>query len=124
MNRSGQSAGAMSRFYTIPVENILVVHDELDLPAGTVKLKQGGGHGGHNGLRDLISHFSSRDFWRLRLGIDHPGHKSQVIDYVLKRPSKQDRQLIEMAIGDALRLMPDIITGNFEKVMQQLHSRV
>ncbi len=123
MNRSGQSAGAMSRFYNIPVENILVVHDELDLPAGTVKLKKGGGHGGHNGLRDLISHFSSRDFWRLRLGIDHPGHKSQVVDYVLKRPSKQDRQLIEAAIDDALRLMPDIIAGDFEKVMQQLHSR-
>ena len=123
MNRSGQSASAISRFYNIPVEKILVVHDELDLPAGTVKLKKGGGHGGHNGLRDLISHFSSKDFYRLRLGIDHPGHKSQVVDYVLKKPSKQDKQLIEAAIDDAIRVMPEIISGEFEKAMHQLHSR-
>ena len=123
MNRSGQSASAMSRFYNIPVENILVVHDELDLPAGTVKLKKGGGHGGHNGLRDLISHFSSKDFYRLRLGIAHPGHKSMVVDYVLKKPSKQDRQLIGEAIDDALRVIPEIISGEFEKAMHQLHSR-
>lgn len=123
MNRSGQSASAMSRFYNIPVEKILVVHDELDLPAGTVKLKKGGGHGGHNGLRDLISHFSSKDFYRLRLGIAHPGHKSQVVDYVLKKPSKQDKLLIGGAIDDTLRVMPEIITGEFEKAMHQLHSR-
>ena len=123
MNRSGQSASAMSRFYDIPVEKILVVHDELDLPAGTVKLKKGGGHGGHNGLRDLISHFSSKDFYRLRLGIAHPGHKSQVVDYVLKKPSKEDKQLIDYAIEDALCVMPEIIAGEFERAMHQLHSR-
>ena len=123
MNRSGQSASAMSRFYDIAVEKILVVHDELDLPAGSVKLKKGGGHGGHNGLRDLISHFSSKDFYRLRLGIAHPGHKSQVVDYVLKKPSKEDKQLIDSAIDDALRVMPEIVSGQFERAMHQLHSR-
>ena len=86
----------------IPLEQILVVHDELDLPPGIIKLKKGGGHGGHNGLRDLINHLGSKDFHRLRVGIGHPGHRDQVVDYVLRKPSKQDRQQIDEALVYAL----------------------
>jgi PTH1 family peptidyl-tRNA hydrolase len=123
MNRSGQAVGALMRFFRIPLEEVLVVHDELDLPAGTVRLKKGGGHGGHNGLRDLISHLGGREFYRLRVGIGHPGHKDQVVDYVLKKPSKDDKRLIDAAIDDALRVMPDIVDGRFERAMHSLHSR-
>ncbi len=123
MNGSGQAVGALARFFKIPLEEILVVHDELDLPAGSVKLKKGGGHGGHNGLRDMISHLGSKDFYRLRVGIGHPGHKSQVVDYVLKKPSKEDRCLIEDAMYDALNVLPKILDGEFEKAMHELHSR-
>lgn len=122
MNRSGQAVRALMQFFRIPVDQILIVHDELDLPAGTVKLKLGGGHGGHNGLRDLISHLDSREFYRLRIGIGHPGHKDQVVDYVLKQPGKQDRQLIDTAIQAALDVMPAVISGQVEKAMHKLHS--
>ena len=123
MNRSGQAVGALMRFFKIPVEQILVVHDELDLPPGTIRLKQGGGHGGHNGLRDLISHLGSKEFYRLRIGIGHPGHRDQVVDYVLKKPSGEHRRLIEDAIDDALDVMPDVLAGQFEKAMNTLHTR-
>jgi PTH1 family peptidyl-tRNA hydrolase len=123
MNRSGQSVGAMVRFFKIPLEQILVVHDELDLAPGTVRLKKGGGHGGHNGLRDLISHLGSKDFYRLRIGIGHPGHKDQVVDYVLKKPSGEDRRLIDEAIDDAMQAMPDVVKGRFELAMNTLHVR-
>ena len=123
MNRSGQAVRALSQFFKIPVEHILVVHDELDMPAGTVKLKKGGGHGGHNGLRDLVSHLGSKDFYRLRVGIGHPGNKNQVADYVLKKPSKEDRQLVDDAIYDALNVIQDVVDGQLDKAMQQLHSR-
>lgn len=123
MNRSGQPVGALARFFKIPLEQILVVHDELDLPPGTVRLKKGGGHGGHNGLRDLISHLGSKDFYRLRVGIGHPGHKDQVVDYVLKKPSKEDRRLIDDALHDALGVMPAVVAGQFERAMHILHSR-
>jgi len=122
MNRSGQAVGALMRFFKIPVEQILIVHDELDLPPGTVRLKKGGGHGGHNGLRDLISHLGSKEFYRLRLGIGHPGHRDQVVDYVLRKPSLEDRRLIEDAIYEALNVMPDILAGQFEKAMNTLHT--
>jgi len=123
MNRSGQSVRSLLQFFKIPLEQILVVHDELDLPPGVVKLKKGGGHGGHNGLRDLINHLGSKDFHRLRIGIGHPGHRDQVVDYVLKKPSKQDRRQIDEALVDALNVMPDVVQGQFERAMNALHTR-
>ena len=122
MNRSGQSASALARFYQIPLDAILVVHDELDLPAGTARLKKGGGHGGHNGLRDLNSALGGNGYLRLRLGVGHPGHKDQVVDYVLKKPSKPDEQLITDAIDDGLRVVPLMLEGEIERAMHQLHS--
>jgi PTH1 family peptidyl-tRNA hydrolase len=123
MNRSGQAVRAMVQFFKVSLEEILVVHDELDLPAGTVKLKKGGGHGGHNGLRDLISQLGDREFYRLRVGIGHPGNKNQVVDYVLKKPSREDRALIEDAIYAAMDVMPLLVKGQFDKAMHLLHSR-
>ena len=123
MNRSGQAVSALARFFKIPLQQILIVHDELDLPAGTIRLKKGGGHGGHNGLRDLISHLGSKDFHRLRVGIGHPGHRDQVVDYVLRKPSKEDRRQIDDAIYDALNVMPDVVEGKFEFAMNSLHVR-
>ncbi|BAO43227.1 aminoacyl-tRNA hydrolase [Thiolapillus brandeum] len=123
MNRSGKSANALTRFYRISPENILVVHDELDLPAGAVRLKQGGGHGGHNGLRDIISALGSRDFWRLRLGIDHPGHRDKVTGYVLSRPSREDQHKLELAIDTSADHIDDLLKGDFQKFMNQVHSR-
>ena len=123
MNRSGDSVLAAAQALKISSEAVVVVHDELDLPAGTVRCKQGGGHGGHNGLRDLITHLGGKDFYRLRIGIGHPGHKDQVTDYVLKKPSRQDRQLIDDAIAAALDVVDDIVDGQFERAMHVLHSR-
>ena len=123
MNRSGQSANALARFYRIPPENILVVHDELDLPAGTVRLKQGGGHGGHNGLRDIISTLGSREFWRLRLGIGHPGHRDKVTGYVLSRPSREDQQALELAVDACADHIDDLLRGDFKNFMNRLHAR-
>ena len=123
MNRSGQAVGALARFFRIPLQHILVVHDDLDLPPGTIRLKKGGGHGGHNGLRDLINHLGSRDFYRLRVGIGHPGHRDQVVDYVLRKPSKEDRRQIDQAVYDALDVMPDVVEGKFELAMNSLHVR-
>lgn len=122
MNRSGQSIQSLANFYKIAANEILVAHDELDLPAGSVKLKANGGHGGHNGLRDTIAALSSKDFLRLRLGIGHPGHRDQVVDYVLHPPSKTDFQHIETAIYEATRILPDLWDGDLARAMQQLHS--
>lgn len=120
MNRSGQAVAAIAKYFNIAVEEILVVHDELDHPAGSVRLKQGGGHGGHNGLRDIIQHLG-KDFWRLRLGVGHPGHKHLVTDYVLHAPSKSDCQLIDDAIAQTLPFLEEILAGKMAKVMNQLH---
>jgi len=122
MNRSGQSIQALAKFYKIPVESILVAHDELDLPTGTAKLKKGGGHGGHNGLRDTIAAMG-KEFIRLRIGVGHPGHKDLVVDYVLKNPSKPDRQLIDDASYEATRVVPDLVNGNLANAMQELHTK-
>ncbi|WP_457665019.1 aminoacyl-tRNA hydrolase [Thiolapillus sp.] len=121
MNRSGQSTSALTRFYRLAPEQVLVVHDELDLPAGSVRLKKGGGHGGHNGLRDIISALGSREFYRLRLGIDHPGHRDQVTDYVLSRPSREDQQRIEQAIDTSIDHIEDLLEGNFQRFMNKVH---
>lgn len=122
MNRSGQSLRACAAFYKISLPQVLVAHDEIDLPPGKTKLKRGGGHGGHNGLRDIVAHLGN-DFWRLRLGVGHPGHRDLVIDYVLSRSSKDDEALIRANIAAALELMPLIIAGEMEKAMHQLHSK-
>jgi len=123
MNRSGQAIGALARYYKIAPEEVLVIHDELDLPAGTVRLKRGGGHGGHNGLRDTIAHLGSKDFLRLRLGIGHPGNARLVHDYVLGRPSVSDREAIEDGIAASLGELDLILTGELQKAMNSLHSR-
>lgn len=122
MNRSGQSVAALAKFLRIPPAEILVVHDELDLPPGTVRLKRGGGHGGHNGLRDLIAHLGTQDFLRLRLGVGHPGDRDKVVDYVLHRPSREERELIDAAMTRALEVMPLAVAGEFERAMHKLHS--
>ncbi len=123
MNRSGLSVGAIARFYKLKPEQIVVVHDEIDLPAGVVKLKLGGGHGGNNGVRDIIAHLGSNAFGRVRLGVGHPGDKNDVINYVLKRPSLEDANLIRDAIDLTLKEIEDIIAGNWNKAMNVLHTR-
>ena len=122
MNKSGQSVAALSKYFKINIDQILVVHDELDLEAGDNRLKKSGGHGGHNGLRDIINHLG-KDFFRLRVGIGHPGDKSQVVNYVLKSPSREDLQLIEDANHQTLKILPVLLSGEFEKAMQQLHTK-
>jgi PTH1 family peptidyl-tRNA hydrolase len=122
MNRSGQAVAACARYYKIAVEEILVIHDELDLPPGTNRIKQAGGHGGHNGLRDIVNHLGSREFFRIRVGIGHPGDASQVINYVLHKPSVAERSAIEKANRDTLAVMPLIIEGRIDKAMQALHT--
>ena len=122
MNRSGQSVGMLVRFFRVPLEQVLVVHDEIDLPPGRSKIKCAGGHGGHNGLRDIIAHVGN-EFWRLRLGVGHPGHRDQVIDYVLSRPGKEDAGLIRAGIDEAIDAMPWIAVGEMEKAMHRLHSK-
>ncbi len=121
MNRSGLSIRALMDYMKIPSEEILVVHDELDLPPGVARFKLGGGHGGHNGLRDTITHIG-QNFWRLRLGIGHPGDKSQVIDYVLQRASAKEEDLIMDAIVQAAEQIPVFIEQGAEKAMHVLHS--
>jgi len=121
MNRSGLSVRALLDYLKAPAGELLVVHDELDLPPGTARLKLGGGHGGHNGLRDTITHCGA-DFWRLRLGIGHPGDKSQVIDYVLQRAAPSDEQALLQAIDAALQTLPVFVRDGSEKAMHALHS--
>jgi PTH1 family peptidyl-tRNA hydrolase len=123
MNRSGQAIKSLSSFYRMNAENILIAHDELDLDVGVIKLKMGGGHGGHNGLRDTIAHLGTKDFFRLRIGIGHPGNRNQVVDYVLHRPSQDERIGIDNSISDAQAVMPLLAEGAMEKAMHQLHSK-
>ncbi len=122
MNRSGQPVAALARYYKLKPEQVLVVHDELDLDPGDNRLKQGGGHGGHNGLRDIIAHLGERDFFRLRIGIGHPGDRNQVVNYVLHKPSLSDRDAIEGANQCALEVMPLVLEGRIDKAMQALHT--
>lgn len=123
MNRSGQSIAAVAGFYKIPPESILIAHDELDLPPGIARFKKGGGHGGHNGLRDTINRLGNNaDFQRLRLGIGHPGSAEQVIGYVLNRPTASERQTIDAAIDAAIDALPLAVAGDSAKAMNQLHT--
>ncbi|WED43450.1 aminoacyl-tRNA hydrolase [Legionella cardiaca] len=121
MNHSGLPTREVAQFYRIEPNEILVVHDELDLPSGRIKIKTGGGHGGHNGLRDIITNLGSTDFHRLRIGIGHPGHKDLVFNYVLGKPSQQDRQLIFDAIERGIAVMPTALTGNIAAAMNLLN---
>ena len=123
MNRSGLAVQSLLSFYRLTADQLLVVHDEIDLPPGTAKLKTGGGHGGHNGLRDIISQLGTKDFHRLRIGVGHPGTKDQVVDYVLHNASRDDRILIDRDIDDAVAVMPELASGAFEQAMHKLHSR-
>jgi len=122
MNHSGQGLAAVARFYKIEPAKILVAHDELDLPPGHIRLKKAGGHGGHNGLRDSVARLGSSDFWRLRIGIGHPGHKSAVSGYVLKRAAADHQRLIDEAIELALREATTIIDGDINVATKALHS--
>jgi len=122
MNLSGQAVGAYARYYKIQPAAILVVHDELDLAPGTVRLKRGGGHGGHNGLRDITAQIGA-EFLRLRLGIGHPGSADKVVEYVLGNPPTDDRLAIEDAISRGLLVMPEIVAGQTDKIMNQLNRR-
>ena len=122
MNLSGKSVGAIATFYKILPDEILVAHDELDIDPGTVKLKKSGGHGGHNGLRDIISALANcRDFYRLRIGIGHPGDKSQVTNFVLGKAQQNEQRAIDESIDEAIRHTGDIIGGQHDKVMQHMH---
>lgn len=121
MNRSGAAVQSLAAYHRFKPSEILVVHDEIDLPPGTVRLKFGGGHGGHNGLRDVIACIGA-DFWRLRLGVGHPGNREQVVDAVLSRASRQEQGLIDAALERALAVLPKIVAGQAQQAMQQLHS--
>ena len=122
MNRSGLSIRQVSDFFKVAPEAVLVAHDELDIPVGTLRLKAGGGHGGHNGLRDTIAHIGEA-FWRLRIGIGHPGNKAEVIDYVLTRASRAEEDLIFEAVNTAADCMPLLLEQGAERAMTKLHSR-
>ncbi len=123
MNHSGRSVKALMEYFNILPTEILVAHDEIDLDAGTVRLKRGGGHGGHNGLRDIISQLGSKDFLRLRIGVGHPGNKDDVIDYVLHRPGRDDRNKIDDAIKRGLEVMPLVFSGEMNKAMTLLNKK-
>ncbi len=122
MNHSGRAVAAVMNYFKIKPEEMLVAHDDLDLPAGIVKLKKGGGHGGHNGLRDIIACIGSKDFVRLRIGIGHPGHKSQVLSWVLGKPATDDRTAIERAIERAVAVTPLVVQGKLALATNELHS--
>lgn len=121
MNENGKAVAALVRFYKIKPQEILVAHDELDFPIGIIRLKVRGGHGGHNGLLSIIKHLRTADFYRLRIGIGHPGHKHQVTPYVLSVPSEDDRTAISAAIDRGLRVTNELMQGEFEKAMHNLH---
>ena len=122
MNLSGQAVAALAKFYKITPEQILVVHDELDLPPGTARFKQGGGHGGHNGLKDIIAKLGGPNFWRLRLGIGHPGDRSEVVNFVLKKPRAEEQTQIDEAIAKALQVMDQALAGDMANAMKALHT--
>lgn len=122
MNLSGEAVAPLAAFYRIPAEQILVVHDELDLAPGHARLKVSGGHGGHNGLRDIVARLGSQNFTRLRLGIGHPGPQRDVSSYVLGKPDAHDRNLIEQAMEQSLEVLDDVVAGKVDAAMLRLHS--
>lgn len=122
MNHSGQALRACMSYHKIAPDAILVAHDDIDLPAGTIKLKFDGGDGGHNGLKDIIRHLNTKQFYRLRIGVGHPGIRSEVVDFVLNHPSKSDREKINNALIRVHQLLPLILSGEMQKAMHQLHT--
>lgn len=124
MNHSGRAVKALSSFYKIPSQAILIAHDELDLPVGDIRLKYGGGAGGHNGLTDVINQLNTKQFHRLRIGIGRPSHSAEVVDYVLKKPRKDERVHIDRALEDANRIVPLLLDGLYQKAMNELHGRL
>lgn len=123
MNASGRSVAALARFYKIAPEEILVIHDELDLLPGSAKIKKGGGNGGHNGLKDISAQLGTPDYWRLRLGIGHPGEKSAVVNFVLHEPSRDEANLIQDNIDQSAKLLPMLLEGSMEAAMLKLHTK-
>jgi len=122
MNVSGKSVGALARFFKIQPEEILVAHDELDIEPGQVKVKKGGGHAGHNGLRDIHAQLGSSDYWRLRLGVGHPGDKAEVLNWVLKKPSPDHRKSLEEAMARCVKALPLLLSGEMEKATALIHT--
>ena len=123
MNLSGKSAGPLAHFFKITPAEMLVVHDELDLQPGQIKLKQGGGAAGHNGLKDLLAHLGGPDFWRLRIGIGHPGQRDEVANWVLQKPSPEDRMAIAKNIDDSVAALPMLLDGAMDKAMMKIHAK-
>lgn len=124
MNRSGKSVAAVINFFKIDPENMLVAYDEIDFEVGVTRFKQGGGHGGHNGLRDIINALGgNRDFYRLRIGVGHPGDKSMVSNYVLSDPSRSEADIIMSDIEEAIRVIPNAVNGEWEEAMRDLHTQ-
>ena len=123
MNLSGKSVAALARFFKIAPQEILVVHDELDLLPGQLKLKEGGGHAGHNGLRDIHAQLGSADYWRLRLGIGHPGDKAEVAGYVLRKPPTSEREAIERSIEESLKHIDLMLGGAMQQAVMKLHAK-
>src|SRR5688572_18993199 len=121
MNLSGKSVSALARFFKIAPQEILVVHDELDLLPGQMKMKLGGSHAGHNGLKDIHAQLGTADYWRLRLGIGHPGVKAEVVNYVLRKPSPEDRELLTSTIAKSLEALEPLLAGHMERAMMKLH---
>jgi len=122
MNLSGQAVRACMNYHKLTPDTILIAHDDIDLPVGSVKLKFDGGAGGHNGLTDIISHLHTKQFYRLRIGVGHPGNSKDVVDFVLNKPSKADKQKIDHALLDAQDVLPLILNGEMSKAMQALHT--
>ncbi len=123
MNRSGEAVATLAGFYKIPIESVLVIHDDLDLPAGTIRLKRGGGHGGHNGLRDIHRVMGGNGYGRIRIGIGHPGPGGDVTGYVLGKPPQAERKLIEDGMYEVIREIDAIVSGQWEPVMNRLHQK-
>ena len=120
MNRSGQAVVPMAKFFQIPISQLLIAHDELDLASGVIRLKSGGGHGGHNGLRDIVPHLGA-EFHRLRIGIGHPGHRDKVTGHVLGKAPSAEQALLDQALDEALRLTDLIVAGNISQAMNQIN---
>jgi peptidyl-tRNA hydrolase, PTH1 family len=123
MNLSGKSVAALARFFKIAPAEMLVVHDEIDLLPGQMKIKLGGGVAGHNGLKDILAQLGSADFWRLRIGVGHPGVKSEVVDWVLRKPSAEDRQAIDDCVTRSLDTIPLLLDGAMERAMMKIHAK-
>jgi peptidyl-tRNA hydrolase, PTH1 family len=123
MNLSGKSVGALARFFKIDASEILVVHDELDLLPGQMKIKQGGGVAGHNGLKDIQAQLGTADFWRLRIGIGHPGVRSEVANWVLRKPAPEHREAIEQCIAQSIDALPLLLDGPMERAMMKIHAK-